>query len=1247
MPEDREIVILDVDEGPAVKGTGKANAALDSYEKKAEQANQSASKSFEKSGETIIRVTDKSRSAIERMVAAAEKKASFAGLSGVDALAAQRDQTIKRLGGDEQAIERTRSAYERLIQVERQSNAEAARANAAKDRERMLQAAVRGSQEAAKASNQFEQALIRVNKAARESAEAAKANADRDRQRIQGEIETLERRARFSGQTGGARLVLEEAEALQKFGNNAENVNRVRAAFAQLRAEQERRPSLTTQIVEAGILLDISSKTINVLKELTVGSTLYAARTEQLGVALDAVAKSNTVSAGTSAVLEGQIEKLGVTTQDARGNLARLIAAQVDYTKASQLAAAAQNLGRVSGEGTAAGFERLTHAIVTGQPELLRQLGLNVNLEKEYQRVARATGRTSESLTEQEKVQIRLNATLTAAQAYNGVYAASLDTVTGRLLSLERKSNEARNAIGEKFQKEASGTISVLEKLADGAQKFPDAFVTGGSVIGTAAGAMALALGALAGSPIIAGLGLLAGALSQIVFITAQFSKSVEDTDRLRKALFFDESDFKKQLDFDARRVASSKFAEASAKKRAEAERIGEAQSAKAAEDAAKAKKDAAELVERSDKHTSELLLTAQAQEYGGLARIVGERRKLLELYGHSAKAIENINRVTQINLNKELQQIRREAVKDTTGIEKNVGEEGDRKLQFRNDEFRKEQDFQRDTLQLEINSFRSRLDYQEVALDQARDSELRKVDALNARTTAQKLAVEQRKAAIEEEYLVKRATLRTESMNRELEAEIALMEAIARGRGVAEADIAARREAMTASYLEKFRQLEQGSIAEIAAVRDDAAHRSAQIMLDANQQAFDRTRSAFESLLDQMFSRTKSWGDVMKSLLMATILTPLKQTASALFAALVTGTQVQMGPGGQATVTGGGRSSGFGGLLGGFSGLLGVGGGSPIFGAGSITGGPGGTGGFAGPVGGFGGGGGFGGFGGFAAQGKGILGNLRSLGNLGFGAKDVLGNPLGSTPGTAGANAAGVQGVTGGLMLAGGGILAADGLRRGGFLGLAETTAGGALIGAKFGGPIGALIGGAIGAVAGTIRLFIKGAEDKAISKIKSLYGLQIDKSFAKQVVAIAKQNFGGNLDLAIRSPQVRDLLDLYAMSTGQKFSGAPTTPQSVSLTQSGGLIYQNTSYRNGVEVPSLGGTIPSISMPQSATSSTVVLQLDGPTTERVLQGQAVQAIQQNPQVIAQANSANTNASLGRRESAATFLGAPGLITA
>ena len=138
----------------------------------------------------------------------------------------------------------------------------------------------------------------------------------------------------------------------------------------------------------------------------------------------------------------------------------------------------------------------------------------------------------------------------------------------------------------------------------------------------------------------------------------------------------------------------------------------------------------------------------------------------------------------------------------------------------------------------------------------------------------------------------------------------------------------------------------------------------------------------------------------------------------------------------------------------------------------------------------------------------------LTNLGNLGYKPERWKIDEIGGDPYKV-ADAKGVGGMKGGAMLAAGAMLVMDGLRRGGKIGVAETTGGGALIGAKFGGPLGALIGGIAGFAAGMVRLFIKGAVEKARQKIKDLYGVDIpDKAVLQQIVDTAKQSYGGNLD-------------------------------------------------------------------------------------------------------------------------------------
>jgi hypothetical protein len=207
-------------------------------------------------------------------------------------------------------------------------------------------------------------------------------------------------------------------------------------------------------------------------------------------------------------------------------------------------------------------------------------------------------------------------------------------------------------------------------------------------------------------------------------------------------------------------------------------------------------------------------------------------------------------------------------------------------------------------------------------------------------------------------------------------------------------------------------------------------------------------------------------------------------------------------------------------------------------------------------------GGGGFGGIGGMlknmnwanAAQGLALMGGM-GLVSAGLQRKNsgmtIAG---GAAMGYGAASMMGMTGLGGAITGVGGGLVAA-GLMRGGVSGLGMTAAGGALVGLQFGGPIGALVGAIIGAGAGAVRLLIKSASEKAHDKIKALYSIDIrTRGVLDQIVASAKQSFGGNLDMAIRSQQIRELIELYAMSTGQGRGGLPANMQPYSMVQMGG---------------------------------------------------------------------------------------------
>jgi tape measure domain-containing protein len=511
------------------------------------------------------------------------------------------------------------------------------------------------------------------------------------------------------------------------------------------------------------------------------------------------------------------------------------------------------------------------------------------------------------------------------------------------------------------------------------------------------------------------------------------------------------------------------------------------------------------------------------------------------------------------------------------------------------------------------------------------------------------KIQVEQARLAIEEQFADKSLTLQKEKIDRETSEAISSLKQRALAAGLDTAGISGQIAAIEALGAQRRADLEKSSVSDMERLRLDSSGRINDILMGENQRLWNAMRSGFESTLDHMLSGAGSFADAMRDILKAAFFTPLKQMASRIFADLFTPLARSMRGG----FPGAAASGGYGG--GGWGGLGEV---LPSIGIAGIGGWGGGLGGWGGQIGRtppfWGGGSGGGMLGDFGGLGMPSLGGwaggtgggwrnalggtwgrwkdiLEGLGNIGM--KDNL--PSNMT------GAGGVGGWQGGALLLGGGILGGIGLKRGGWSGVGMSTAGGAMIGTKFGGPMGALIGGAIGFGAGIVRLFIKGAEDKAIQKVKDLYSITIDKQFARQIVDAAKSQYGGNLDLTIRTADMRELILLYGMSTNQDRGLSDDRPRGVFLSQRGGVLSQ-TGY-GGYGYQSILPSAPGLRTytPKTVQIVNVTIQADGQATSDLIEGRQVAFLGTSSGSVAVqgANQRAMSASVGRRATGALLL--------
>jgi tape measure domain-containing protein len=551
----------------------------------------------------------------------------------------------------------------------------------------------------------------------------------------------------------------------------------------------------------------------------------------------------------------------------------------------------------------------------------------------------------------------------------------------------------------------------------------------------------------------------------------------------------------------------------------------------------------------------------------------------------------------------------------------------------------------------------------EEEAISHSRDLQLRSLEQVQAVTVAQKIAVEQQKFAIETAADQKLLEHKKRMLELEFNGELLMLEARLRASGTTEEQISAIRLASWQRYYatvdgldDEFKRAQQKRAQDLSVT-------SSQLIIDQQRRAYESLKGGAEKVFDALLNRSQNVFTAIGNAFKVAVLTAIREVVTSRVAASLLQLfglgQVSFVPGGGqlggSPVFGGARA---GGGLAGLAGMLGLGSmGSLANGMPGvmIPGAPGGTGGFAGPVGSVSGNAAPSGTTGGAGGLLGAAGGLAGFGSLLFSSGSIA---LGGGAATTAAGIGGLKGALAGVGTSNAALLAGPMMIMAGYkaqnkaLKFGLTAGGGALaglaIGAQIGaigGPIGAAIGAAIGATIGLISAMRKTPEQKAREAIRSTYGVDVwDKGVLAQVAQTAQSTFGGNYMLAVQSPQIRELIQLWGQMTGQKVSGMPPQAQPLTLMQSGGSLYQQPGFANGMPMPLVGGGVIAAGTAQNAPLS-IVIQLDGAATTDLLRGEAVQAIAENPRAAQSAVLSATRSSSGRREFLSLQL-APGTVT-
>ncbi len=193
-------------------------------------------------------------------------------------------------------------------------------------------------------------------------------------------------------------------------------------------------------------------------------SALMAARYETLGVVVQVVGRNAGYTKTQMDTATDAIARQGITMIESRESATKLVQAHVDLKNATVLARIAQDAAVIGHLNSSEAFDRLVNGISRGNVLILRNIGINVNLQTAYRQMADELGKTTKELSENERVQARLNAVIDRGSDIAGTYEAAMGTAGKQITSMQRYMTDLKTTVGETFLEVLTVTVMALTK---------------------------------------------------------------------------------------------------------------------------------------------------------------------------------------------------------------------------------------------------------------------------------------------------------------------------------------------------------------------------------------------------------------------------------------------------------------------------------------------------------------------------------------------------------------------------------------------------------------------------------------------------------------------------------------------------------------------------------------------------------------------------------------------------------------
>ena len=187
------------------------------------------------------------------------------------------------------------------------------------------------------------------------------------------------------------------------------------------------------------------------MKDAIVDATAYAGRVQELTLVSQMLGqRQGYTQEQVEATIQG-IRDQGITADVAAQLVSQFSRYNLDLAQATQLATVAQDAAVLSGRNSSETLDQLLYGVLTYNKRVLRTQGLNVDVRGSYEAYAESVNKTSMELTEQEKIQAVLNATLTEGGRIQGAYAMAMESPSKQWRSAARDVADLQLTIGEPF----------------------------------------------------------------------------------------------------------------------------------------------------------------------------------------------------------------------------------------------------------------------------------------------------------------------------------------------------------------------------------------------------------------------------------------------------------------------------------------------------------------------------------------------------------------------------------------------------------------------------------------------------------------------------------------------------------------------------------------------------------------------------------------------------------------------------